>query len=348
MNPFSIFTFLFIFSFISLFSSVKEFPNLEKSPSDMVLSLKKLEIAGYPHAFNPSLVRWKGNLLLSFRELIEPCQSVASASESFIGLIWLDEAFNPISDPYFLDLGKQPTLAEDARLVNVGRDLYVIYSSNEEEIITDAGFRMTMAKLEFENNEFKVVNKQALTYFEGEQANRREKNWVPFDYQGHLCLAYSLKPHRIFLPVDNTQCCYTLSETNPNISWKWGELRGGTPAVNIDERYLSFFHSSINIATTHSEGAKVPHYFIGAYLFQNEPPFAITHVSPKPIIAKGFYSGKTYEPYWHPVRAIFPCGIVAEDKHIWITYGRQDHEIWVAKIDRFKLLKSLIPVKKLF
>jgi len=88
----------------------------------------------------------------------------------------------------------------------------------------------------------------------------------------------------------------------------------------------------------------MPHYFMGAYTFSNSPPFNITQISPEPIWAKNFYSGLNYERYWGSVRVVFPCGFFTDEKFIWITYGRQDHELWIVKLDKQGLLKSLIPI----
>ena len=31
-----------------------------------------------------------------------------------------------------------------------------------------------------------------------------------------------------------------------------------------------------------------------------------------------------------------------DEEHVWIVYGRQDHELWVAKLDKKGLLESLV------
>lgn len=168
---------------------------------------------------------------------------------------------------------------------------------------------------------------------------------MPFDYRGNLLLAYSIQNHRILLPyLDGSNACSLYASTYSDLSWKWGELRGGTPAIRVGNEYLAFFHSSIQIATVHSDGQIMPHYFIGAYTFQKDPPFALTRISPKPIIGAGFYHGEIYTPYWHPVRVVFPCGFVYDDTYIWMSYGRQDHEIWIAKIDKAGLYNSLVSI----
>ena len=333
----------------SLFAGAREdfpkFHDLERFPTDFVLDIKKIEIPGHPYAFNPSLVRRNGNLLLSFREIVGPCSSsIVSSGESIIGLVWLNDDFSPASEPCILDFESLPTLAEDARLVEVGNDLYIVYSANVNEVVTDSGFRMWIAKLVYEGGKFTLTHKQQLSQFPEENPERREKNWIPFDFYGYLCLSYSISPHRVFLPLEETHRCYTIGETKANIHWRWGDLRGGTPAVIIDDRYLSFFHSWIDMSSLQSAGEITSHYFIGAYTFSKYPPFEITHISPKPIVAKGFYSGENYPYFWKPISAVFPCGILVEKNAVWMTYGRQDHEIWVAKMDKKRLLQSLIPV----
>ena len=121
--------------------------------------------------------------------------------------------------------------------------------------------------------------------------------------------------------------------------------RGGTPGLIIDgSQYLAFFHSSKVMPTVHSNGDNILHYFIGAYTFAQHPPFEITQISPEPIVGRKFYNGTIYTPYWKPVRAIFPCGYIFDGSYIWIAYGRQDHEIWLAKLDKEGLLNSLVPV----
>lgn len=332
---------------IFCFSQLAAFVDIETYSQDFVLELKKVEIKGFPHAFNPSIVRWKGTLLMSFWRVLEPCQdAIQSAGDSEVGLVRLDDNFNPIGNPFILDFGNPISRAQDLRLINVGDTLYIVYNDNQDEVVSEGGFRMWTAKLEFDGDSFYIYDQQPLIYFDWESPVRREKNWVPFDYQGNLHLAYSLSPHLIFQAFDGTSCCHTVAVSQADLDWRWGDMRGGTPAIRIDDRYIAFFHSSIYFPSLHSKGKVVPHYLIGAYTFSKDPPFEITHCSSKPIIAKGFYSGNTYPFYWKPLCVIFPCGILIEDEFIWISYGRQDHELWIAKIDRTKLLNSLSPVKQ--
>lgn len=222
--------------------------------------------------------------------------------------------------------------------------LYIVYSDNSDPTITRGGFRVHFAELDFDGSCFAIDYPECLHHFEGENKDRREKNWVPFEYNSSLLLAYSLTPHLILYPIYGTGSCKTVATTMGSIQWEWGEPRGGTPGILVGNEYLAFFHSSKELATTHSEGKNILHYFMGAYTFSCEPPFAITKISPEPIVGKNFYKGAIYKPYWKPVRVVFPCGFLCDDKYIWVAYGRQDHEVWIAKLDKKGLFDSLLPV----
>lgn len=307
-----------------------------------VTTTKRIHIPGYPEAYNPSIVRWKGKYLLSFR--YQQAKYV-----SYIGLIWLDDSFHPKGAPQLLNMRSStataPHRADDARLLTVGNDLYIVYSDNVDSVMTRGGFRVYIARVVSDKDFFTLENVQRLSDFEGESKNIREKNWVPFDYQGKLLLAYSLIPHKIVQPLPNSETCTTVESTTSEISWNWGIPRGGTPGILLENgQYLSFFHSSIDIATAHSDGKSMLHYFMGAYTFASTPPFSITAISTTPIVSKKFYRGISYKGYWKPVKVIFPCGFVHNNKYIWVAYGRDDHEIWIAQLDKEKLLKSLAPV----
>lgn len=324
-----------------------ELPDLEALSQDFVLETRKIEVPGHPFAFNPSIIRWRGQLLMSFRVIPDPNHKYNSE----LGLVFLNEDFEPISTPQLLNLRDDyaiaPCRAEDARLLSIHDRLFMIYDDNAELKLSKGGFRMYVAEIYYGGDHFIVDNAECLTQYEGESREIREKAWVPFDYQGNILLAYSLLPHKIFFPrLDGSGICDTIALSQSSIQWDLGILRGGTPALIENGQYLSFFHSSKEMATVHSDGKKMLHYFMGAYTFSKEPPFVITAISPQPIIGKHFYNGIDYKPYWKPIRCIFPCGYVSDENFIWVAYGRDDHECWIVKLDKKGLLESLVRVEK--
>jgi predicted GH43/DUF377 family glycosyl hydrolase len=319
--------------------------DLEDMAQDFVLESKLIMIPGYPDAFNPSIIPWEGGYLLSFRVI--PQAFLTFHSE--IGVIRLDDEFNPIGSPQILNTRESKvsiySRAEDGRLINIDGKLWLVYTDNVDVIISKGGFRMYLAEVVFDGMFFNLQNVEAITEFEGADPCRREKNWVPFDKDNELLLAYSINPHKIFRPLIGSGACETIVTTKSDIRWDWGELRGGTQALKMsDAEYLSFFHSSLRMVTVHSDDREMPHYFMGAYTFSSEFPYELTRMSPEPIVGTDFYHGPKYKPYWGSVRVVFPCGFIFDDDFIWIVYGRQDHEVWIVKLDKQGLLESLAPV----
>ena len=88
-----------------------------------------------------------------------------------------------------------------------------------------------------------------------------------------------------------------------------------------------------------SWGWEMWHYFMGAYTFSAEPPFQITKISQKPIYADEFY---TQSDNWK--RVVFPGGFVSSGQNIYVAYGKDDCEMWIAALDKEALMNSLVPV----
>lgn len=333
----TIFLNLVLFIQSSLMGSIV---NLDNMVQDFVLEMKQIHIPGHPYTFNPSIVHWQGNLLLSFR-IHDPL----TGSTNQFGLIWLDDNLNPASEPYIIEMRNKsaflPPKEQDPRLIVHHDELYVIYNNiigpTELEMR-----RMFIAKLQFENGRFFIENPEVLLLYDL-PAKRMEKNWVPFIWEDQLLLAYSINPHSIMQPLYQGNRCTLIAKSSFESSWDWGELRGGTPALLEEGRYLAFFHSYKDMFSVQSEGKKISHYFMGAYTFNPNPPFEITHISDKPIIGSKFYRGPLYKT-WKPLRVVFPGGFISYPDHIYVAYGRQDHEVWIAKMDKSALLDSLKPV----
>ena len=325
--------------------------DLESVLSPFILETKKLSLPDYPQAFNPALVRWKDGWLLGCRVIKNKTQK---GWQSYVALVALDKNFKPKGSVQLLNTRSmaptQPFNSADPRLLWVGDRLYVVYSDTlDTEGRAPFIVRMWVGLVEEHRGTLTLVAPERLSSCTNETLHIIEKNWIPFSYEDQLLFAYYILPHRILRPfLDGSGRLEKICSTQLAApSWKWGELRGGTPGVKLQDNngdYLAFFHSCLPAKSLHSEGKTTLHYFMGAYRFSGEPPFPITHMSPTPIVGKGFYQGKQYDPYWRPVQAIFPSGLVIEGDYAWLAYGRQDHEIWVAKIDIKKLLGSLQPV----
>lgn len=316
--------------------------DLDELAQGFVLETRQIHIPGYPEAFNPSIIRWQGCLLMSFRIYDYELRTAHQ-----IGLIWLDEEFNPIGSPQLLEMPFDDDgcirKRQDPRLFVISDQLYVIYNNVQKMISNREVRRVLVAKVHFDGDRFYADNSELISDFEGLKSWRSEKNWVPFDYQGQFNLAYSLLPHKIMTPVFGEGRCDTVSSSSGDIRWNWGQLRGGSSALLVDGNYLSFFHSSCEMPSVHSKGKMARHYFMGAYVFSSTPPFEIKKISSEPIFSQNFYNGKPYK-MWRPLQVVFPMGFFFNDQFIWVAYGRQDHEVWIVKLDKQGLYDSLTTV----
>lgn len=314
-----------------------------KKKQDFILEETQIKVPGYPDAFNPSLVRWHdGRLLMSFR-----ARNPLTQEANLIGFVWLDESFKPQDKATLLTviggLRLKKTREQDPKLVKVDDRYYLVYNNIYKDDDVEAR-RMVVAELNYDGCNFSIIDPQYLFRFQGDKQNEwREKGWTPFDFKGTLLLSYSLNPHRVLRPLLYSDECETIAETAFRSNWDWGNPRGGTPFLRDGDHYFGFFHSYANIKTEQSKGEKISHYFMGAFMFDAQIPFAMTHISPEPLVGSTFYNAPEY-PTWKPLKVIFPGGFIFDEKHVWVVYGRQDFESWVVKMDKIALIDSLVPV----
>lgn len=349
-------TLIYLYSLLFLFftthahaekqaAEAEEWADLEELFEPSLVDMIQIKIPDHPEAFNPSLVAWgRGGAdrwLLSFREIEQADKFLLS----HLYFVKLNQDFQPISSPQRIDaFCRSPA---DARLLQCGDALYCVYSHKEPSTKENSFvWRLWLAEVYEEAEAFTLRFPTPLTEFPGMHHAKDEKNWAPFSYNDQLLLAYTLKPHRILLARLGSQTCTDFSLHQTGSKWKWGGLRGGTPALLIEGRYVAFFHSAKWMHSKQSEGRRSYHYFMGAYTFSPKPPFAILEMSPLPIVGLGFYSGPIYIPHWKkPIQAIFPSGLAELGPYLLVSYGRQDHEMWIAKFDKRLLLDSLKPLK---
>lgn len=309
----------------------------------LVLSTKRIVFEEFPDAFNPSIAKIDNGYLMAFR--YTPNRWIHPGL-SYIGLAPLDSSFNPTAKPQLLKVrlpyNKILSQAEDPRLFVYKERIFIIYNDNVEKRNPTPGDRrdMFIAEIFCENGNYTLSVPRKLIYEEKYAKQLWQKNWLPFEYNGMLLFIYSISPHEILSFNFTTGSCYKYDITDMEFSWDWGQLRGSTPPILEGEEYLAFFHSSIVTSSAASFGCEMYFYFMGAYTFSSTPPFQITKVSANPIMDNSFYTPSSYYK-----RVIFPGGCVIDDSLIYIAYGKDDAEIWIATLDKAALKRSLVPVK---
>ena len=105
-------------------------------------------------------------------------------------------------------------------------------------------------------------------------------------------------------------------------------------------RYLTFFHSQCKCSIGY-----ILTYYFGAYLFEAEPPFAITHWTPHPIIPKPLYDENNGWAFKAIDYIVFPIGLLVRNGTAFVSMGRNDNSGWAVVMNTAALVDDLLPVK---
>jgi hypothetical protein len=325
---------------------------------------------------NPSYVYWNGDIVVSWRTeseafrlvymkrnsetLLNSSVKIAADIKHMKKFSFTDSTVNHLSMK-----GEDPRLVvtRDSLRPSVER-LWVVFCKRYHRSRPE----LQMSYAEVILKEGKLMTETVLDInFNNERLREDQKNWSPFATNGtELLFIAGIDPHRIVTtsPVAGQPTKvmgHTLALTQPFLAytkfWKYGELRGGTPAVLIgstNDRYLSFFHSSNHPPEAGNNVLKT--YAMGAYTFCAAAPHKVMSMSRTPFVHESMYSGPWShlpESYYHIDYIVFPMSFVLSpagpdgsdaERVLYLTYGRQDNEGWVATIDYQLLLASLAVV----
>lgn len=270
----------------------------------------KLAVARWK--YNPAIIRINGNLLMAYR-----CQNDRGAV-SHIAMTWIDGDFHPVGKSMPLHLKRS---AEDPRLFTWGDRLFVG--------TCDGAGKQFASEITTNGH---VLRDEMLPC-----KNRTEKNYLPFEHDGRLYCVYRFPhgahQHEVWELDENFGIKANLCGTRKPLKWKWGEIRGSTPPVRVGDEYFTFFHSSFRDRSVFQDLV----YVVGWLSFQAKPPFAITYMSPCPILWPELSSyGRG------PTKALvtFPCGAVYDDGKWIVSAGANDAYCDLFCIEHDELLKD--------
>lgn len=307
----------------------------------VILRVKNIEIRNVVAPYNATIVEHGDEYLLFFRYDVMQTKRPGNY-QTYIGCAALDKNFQQTAEEYkIIDTGSN--FSEDPRALAVGNDLYLVF--NDIHPGNHNCRTMRIGKLNLEESKLDYVTDLDL------QIKPVEKNWVPFEYIENgtpkVYLGYSLNPHKV-LKVEDPQVSVLTHLMFPNLStynklfWPeiWGDyVKGGTPAKKIGDHYLSFFH------TFFLDENKIAWYNMGAYTFEDGPPFRINAISNYPILYKGIYNSppiNTANPTKH---VVFPGGFVEAELDgrdvVHVVCGENDCAIKVITMDKEILIKGL-------
>jgi predicted GH43/DUF377 family glycosyl hydrolase len=226
---------------------------------------------------------------------------------------------------------KDGTHVEDPRVVEFMGHWFLFYTD---------GMTVGVAKLDLDTCD--VIYSHFLdvppSNIVGTDSDGREKNWIPIVSYDTLYLLYSDIPRTFIHCIDNgtNLSVKKYDKLNFNVTWKYGNIRGGCPPIEYDENSLIwFFHSSKKVQfSLQTPSDKI--YFIGAYLTTKSYPFSITQITQYPIFF-GFSSpilaNRSYQ-----TNVVFPCGAICEDDTFIISMGINDYQIGHLKCNKSNIL----------
>jgi len=333
--------FIFLLFVTTVFGDEK-FLNYTLS-SDALCKTYEIAIPDYEGAHNPSIVPYKDGYLLAFRYIArfpEWAKDIKlTHSASFVGLAFLNKQFQvkkksvqlleiqSYSDDFSL-------YAEDARLLVFQDRIFLVFNDFPAPV-PEYKRQVFVAEI-IQEKERWVLKKKALPLFlDNMNMGRIEKNWVPFFMGQSLYFIYREEPHTILTCDLSTGRCQKVDERTVNLDWPYGIIRGGTPALQIDDQFLTFYHSSLAPSNTYEHRI----YFMGAYTFENFFPFAIRSYSPLPIGSTELY--KDTSSANQPKKVMFPGGFVREGNTIHLAWGKDDKMVMITTLDLGKLLQSM-------
>jgi predicted GH43/DUF377 family glycosyl hydrolase len=147
------------------------------------------------------------------------------------------------------------------------------------------------------------------------QNHGHEKNWVWFVHKNKMHMIYQGPPEQVILKFDTmSRPTDIIPGPREDVPWGHGIIRGGTPPVLVNGEYWTFFHSSTEWKPPYRR------YFMGAYAFENKPPFRVTKITPQALLI-----GNQHD-YWQPRKplVVFPCGALLRGDKWLVTLGVND------------------------
>jgi predicted GH43/DUF377 family glycosyl hydrolase len=319
----------------------KKFKEIALENSECVLR-SKLLAPGLKNCSNGSIVQNKdeGYFLFFRQDTWLPFKTYKTS----IHVVKLDKNFNCINEPK--KLTPKCAQPEDPRAFITNGEIYCLYN----DLIDKSGNKRGMYLAKFDRELEVFCDVQDLNF----SSQKIEKNWTPFFEglkDGNLRVIYDITPHTIYdinLADRALHIQFSPYENYASLERHWepyfGRPRGGAPIVSVGDKFLNVFHSFIR---DNEEGTIW--YLMGAYLFEKEPPYAITAYTSKPIFFDDIYTSDITNPHGKGKKVIYPSGITQKRENgrnvLHISCGENDSNVRVVTIDEELLISSMTKVE---
>lgn len=269
-------------------------------------------------AYNPSIIRFRGKLLMSFR-------FHEASLKTKLGLAELDDNFN-VTNAEILDLDEDETLSlEDGKLYAWKGELWLMFVVSNWPNLPAS--QVKICKL-YKPDHWRFSDKEQ--YFLPDRQTF-EKNHQPIIHDDVFNIVYRSNQKEDGNTTELTQVIYSPFEKRemktPALRWAYGEVRGGTVPLPYEGRMISFFHSSLDNFPPQNPRC----YFVGAVLRKAEPPFQMLAISKRPILRGSEVGGDESRFHWKS-QVIFPLGAIEHEGGWLLSCGQNDSASILVKV----------------
>ena len=285
--------------------------------------------------FNPAVTCFQNRRIMAYR-----LEDRSAKSWAQIAICELDGDWQPIPDSNRLIALPEPhpgtTHFEDPRLYPDGNKLRMSFISatfSERQHVAAQGFAALDCNFNVEAVSYPAIGYNLNLASRGDKSKKTsEKNWtlIP-DLNGIL---YQINPLTIYRDGQ------IVRESKADVRWSFGRWSGSTPLIPWGRNLLGCFHSFVY----GEDGQRT--YHAGWYTFDPET-WRLIEYSEKPFLS-GIYDEDEKRPFgskWVP-RAVFPCGLIAMDRGVALSYGWLDSTCRMAFFSPEEIDESLVPVTK--
>lgn len=229
---------------------------------------------------------------------------------------------------------------EDFRFIDVGGEIYGLFNDQIRRRGCKSPHKrsMYMAKFVFVNDQLEIQDRislhfpGAVEFYKGADIESFvEKNWTPFVIAGEIHLLYTIDPFLVLKPNLKTGECLEVFRENLHVS-HLGFPRGGTPAIDMGDRFLSFYHVLHKGPERGLFGyLKGQCYYMSAFAFSKAPPFRIVGKVDAPLGTKNMYQKK---------KIVFPSSLIQQGNELYLFWGVDDQKMFVGKVPIDRLTES--------
>lgn len=276
--------------------------------------------------FNPSIIDVQGVPWVFVRSAT--IDKEGNRVDSRIERWRFTDDLKPTSDCTIMNFGNQEFEYEDPRLFHFLGGIamsYTIYG----------GGKFPMQALALMDNDFKI--QCCWTPPIRNNTKKIEKNWIWFmDIEENLKFIYTMDPMVVIEPDPALSSARVQAEykTNTKLGWKYGQVRGSTPPIMVEQGRLAFFHSALPWKQERR------HYVMGAVLFDPAPPHKIFKISADPIL-RGYPNDPNLKIHH---ACVFPGGVMKRGDKFIVTLGVNDDHSMIVAIPENLVLNNMIDV----